>query len=119
METGYFFCASITPKILIASGSIAKHACINDGCMDLIFCNEVGRVNLFLLLTGIDQGTVADLPFVKYVKVKAFKLEPDNSVRSAPIAIDGEPTNNKAIQVEVHKAVCKVYYDWNGKKTQQ
>jgi len=114
-----FFCASSTPKVLIASGSLAKHAVINDGCIDLIFCGDVGRLNLLLLLTGIDEGTVAELPFVKYIKVKAFKLEPNNSERMAPIAIDGEPSNNQAIQVEVHKALSKVYYDWNGKTFEQ
>jgi len=109
-----FFCAASVPKIIISPGSLAKHAVINDGCIDLIFCDTVGRINLLLLLTGIEDGKAADLPFVKYVKVRAFKLEPDNTHRSAPIAIDGEKSNNLPLQVEVHKALCKIFYDWDG-----
>jgi len=109
-----FFCASSIPKVLISPGALAKHAVINDGCIDLIFCDNVGRLNLLLLLTGIEDGKAADLPFVKYLKVKAFKLEPDISHRAAPIAIDGEKSNNLPVQVEVHKALCKIFYDWDG-----
>jgi len=106
-----FFAACSTPKVLIAPGPFAKHSAINDGCIDLIFCDSVGRINLALLLTGIEDGKAADLPFVKYVKVKAFKLEPDTTHRAAPIAIDGEPSDNTAVQVEVHRALTKVFYD--------
>jgi len=110
-----FFCACSAPKVLISPGALAKHAVINDGCIDLIFCDPVGRMDLMSLLTGIEDGKAADLPFVRYVKARAFKLEPDHSQRSAPIAIDGEPSNNQAVQVEVHKSLCKNYYDWDGK----
>jgi len=113
-----FFCACSTPKVLISPGALAKRAVINDGCIDLIFCDALSRLDLVLLLSGIEDGKAADLPFVKYVKAKAFKLEPDNSHRLAPIAIDGEPSNNEAVQVEVHKALCKIYYDWDGKTSE-
>jgi len=115
-EWCFFFCAALTPKVIISPGTFANKAVLNDGYIDLILCPATGRIELTQLLTGIENGSTANLPFVKYIKTRAFKLEPDNYFRSAPISVDGEHYNNKPIQVEVHQSLARVYYDFNGKR---
>jgi len=108
-----FFCACSTPKVNISSGSFAKHSHIADGTVDLILAPQLGRIDLTVLLSGIEDGSVADMPFVQYIKTRAFKLEQDlEYVNQAPISLDGERAPNSPVQVEVHQAMATIFYDY-------
>jgi len=82
-----------------------------DGCIDLIFSKDISRGEFVQLLLGIGDGTCLDLPFVEYIKVKAFRLEPEQEqIKQAKIALDGERTDRwKPIYVESHAAMINVF----------
>lgn len=62
---------------------------------------------------GLDDGTLATHPKMQIHKVKAFVLEPDHTKskkgKGAPIALDGEHTDDSAIKVEVHPSLLRLF----------
>eukprot|EP01126_Amoeba_proteus_P037515 TRINITY_DN3870_c0_g3_i1.p1 TRINITY_DN3870_c0_g3~~TRINITY_DN3870_c0_g3_i1.p1 ORF type:complete len:125 (+),score=30.45 TRINITY_DN3870_c0_g3_i1:452-826(+) len=96
---------------MISPGKLCQFSKTCDGAIDLLFFTKVSRAELAQALLSIEDGSFVNLPFVKYYKVKAFMLEPEEGKTWAPIGIDGEHTTNQSIYVEVHQALANFFYD--------
>ncbi|KAK7112373.1 sphingosine kinase 2-like [Littorina saxatilis] len=67
----------------------APSARLSDGIIHLMFVREgISRNNLFNLFLTFSEGTHIDSPYVEFVPVLAFRLEPHHN--SGNIMIDGE-----------------------------
>jgi len=107
-----WFLAVNSPKITTSKSPVCQTTLIGDGIMELIYAPAMDRADLAQLLLSIEDGKLPTHPKVTIVKVKAFILEPDSSSSSAsqaPIAVDGERTDNTAIKVEVHQRLIRLF----------
>jgi len=84
---------------------VAPFAHLSDGCIDLLVVETCTRSELISLFTGMETGefinnvTFNTGKFVKYLKVKKFKLSP-LSKTSSPFGFDGEHAKSqKALTV--------------------
>jgi len=108
----FLFLASNLKYIQIADGPHAEGAEMSDGCLDIISLRNVDRMDLLKAMTSFEDGTFAKSPGVETVKALAFTLTLDNTVRKAPVTIDGERVDGTKIDVEVHPAILNVFYDF-------
>jgi hypothetical protein len=71
----------------------------NDGAIDLMWAEATDGVSssklLSIFLSGADKGTHVHEPFVRYVKVKAFTLEPLEE--RGVMDVDGEVWNVRVL----------------------
>ncbi|XP_047938715.1 sphingosine kinase 1-like isoform X2 [Salvia hispanica] len=72
----------------------APDAEFSDGCLDLIMIKETPKLPLLKLMTELNSGGHVKSPYVSYLKVKAFILQPgprtDDPTKSGIIDVDGE-----------------------------
>lgn len=72
----------------------APDAKFSDGYLDLIMIRECSTLGLVSLMTAMSSGSHVKSPFVTYIKVKAFVLEPgprsNNTSMEGIIDVDGE-----------------------------
>ncbi|XP_041994914.1 sphingosine kinase 1-like [Salvia splendens] len=72
----------------------APDAEFSDGCLDLIMIKETPKLPLLKLMTELNSGGHVKSPYVSYLKVKAFILQPgprtDDPTKAGIIDVDGE-----------------------------
>ncbi|XP_051125379.1 sphingosine kinase 1-like [Andrographis paniculata] len=72
----------------------APDAKFSDGFLDLIMIKDCPKISLLKLLTELNNGGHVKSPYVSYLKVKAFMLQPGprhgNPAKSGIIDVDGE-----------------------------
>ncbi|KAB1221898.1 Sphingosine kinase 1 [Morella rubra] len=72
----------------------APDAKFSDGYLDLILIKDSPKLSLLSLMTGLADGSHVKSPYVMYLKVKAFILEPgpraDDPTTEGIIDVDGE-----------------------------
>ncbi|XP_050214396.1 sphingosine kinase 1 isoform X3 [Mercurialis annua] len=72
----------------------APHAKFSDGYLDLILMQDCPKLSLLAMMTGLKNGDHIKSPYVIYLKVKAFILEPgprvDDPAKGGIIDVDGE-----------------------------
>ncbi|XP_057764637.1 sphingosine kinase 1 isoform X1 [Salvia miltiorrhiza] len=72
----------------------APDAEFSDGCLDLIMIKESPKLPLLKLMTELNSGGHVKSPYVSYLKVKAFILQPgprtDDPTKAGIIDVDGE-----------------------------
>lgn len=72
----------------------APDAEFSDGCLDLIMIKDCPKLALLKLMTQLNNGGHAKSPYVSYLKVKAFILQPgprtDDPTKAGIIDVDGE-----------------------------
>ncbi|KAK4271532.1 hypothetical protein QN277_020216 [Acacia crassicarpa] len=72
----------------------APDAKLSDGCLDLILVKKCPKLALLSLMSGLSSGGHVKSPYVMYLKVKAFILEPGSRVakpeKEGIIDADGE-----------------------------
>ncbi|KAF9914692.1 sphinganine kinase lcb4 [Lobosporangium transversale] len=92
----------------ISKGSVSHPAAQpNDGLIDLlIFPKDLGRMAGVQIMIGVETGVHVFHEKVRYLKVKAFRLSPQN--QSGYISMDGEHTPYAPYQVEAHRGLVSV-----------
>lgn len=73
----------------LESQALAPCGDAEDGCLDLLLCRKVGRLQLLRFLILLQFGRHVSLPYVEYTKVKAVKITPGPN-RHKGCGIDGE-----------------------------
>ncbi|KAI3456329.1 hypothetical protein Pfo_012992 [Paulownia fortunei] len=72
----------------------APDAEFSDGCLDLIMIKDCPKLSLLKLMTELNNGGHVKSPYVSYLKVKAFILQPgqrtDDPTKAGIIDVDGE-----------------------------
>ncbi|KAH6790542.1 sphingosine kinase 1 [Perilla frutescens var. frutescens] len=72
----------------------APDAEFSDGCLDLIMIRDCPKLALLKLMTELNNGGHVKSPYVAYLKVKAFILQPgpraDDPTKAGIIDVDGE-----------------------------
>ncbi|XP_075523171.1 sphingosine kinase 2-like isoform X3 [Primulina tabacum] len=72
----------------------APNAEFSDGYLDLIMIKDIPKFALLKSMTELNSGSHVKSPFVSYLKVKAFVLQPgprtDNPDKAGIIDVDGE-----------------------------
>ncbi|KAL3519654.1 hypothetical protein ACH5RR_017803 [Cinchona calisaya] len=72
----------------------APDAKFSDGYLDLIMIKDCTKLGLLALMSELNNGCHVKSPYVQYIKVKAFILEPgtrnDNPLKEGIIDVDGE-----------------------------
>ncbi|XP_015578185.1 sphingosine kinase 1 isoform X2 [Ricinus communis] len=72
----------------------APDAKFSDGYLDLILIQQCPKLSLLALMTALNNGDHVKSPYVIYLKVKAFILEPgprtDDPTKGGIIDVDGE-----------------------------
>ena len=107
-----FFLITYLP--LIASDFMASpESTFNDKCMHLLFIKEgITKTQLLQLFTTTENGEHLNSPFVEYVKIKAFRLEPlplntrssnkeTSNLNDGVMMVDGERVPYGKIQAEI------------------
>jgi sphingosine kinase len=75
-ENFVFFLVTYLP-LIAPDFMAAPESSFNDQCMHLLFIKEgISKAQLLKLFTETEQGEHLSSPFVEYVKIKAFRLEP-------------------------------------------
>lgn len=78
----------------------------DDGSMILVFVREgIPRIQILKLLNDASNGVFLDNPYLEYVKVKAFRLEPQDD---GNLMVDGERVGYGPIQGEVLPSFARV-----------
>ncbi|KAF9945882.1 sphinganine kinase lcb4 [Modicella reniformis] len=92
----------------ISKGSISHPAAQpNDGLIDLlVFPNDIGRIDGLKVMVGVETGDHVYNNKVRYMKVKAFRVSPQD--HSGYISMDGEHTPYAPYQVEAHRGLISV-----------
>ncbi len=77
---------------------LAPKAKLNDGLMDVIIVNKVGRLQLLKTFTKVFDGSYINSPFVEYLQVSKIKFSSKSSKVLSP---DGEIMHNLPVEIEV------------------
>ncbi|XP_068769933.1 sphingosine kinase 1 isoform X2 [Struthio camelus] len=88
---------------------MAPAARLHDGLIHLFFLKAgVTRVMLLKLFLAMEKGTHLDLdcPHLRYVPVRAFRLEPRAS--AGVMTVDGEALACEPVQGQIHGRLCRV-----------
>jgi sphingosine kinase len=91
---------------LIATDFMCWPDCeLNNGELLLIYIKEgCSKVNLLKILTSTENGEYLQNPYVEYVRIKAFRLEPLDT--NGNIMVDGEKVPYGPIQGEVLPSIA-------------
>ncbi|KAL2495102.1 Sphingosine kinase 1 [Forsythia ovata] len=72
----------------------APDAEFSDGCLDLIMIKDCPKLSLLKIMTELNSGGHVKSPYVSYLKVKAFVLQPghrtEDPTKAGIIDVDGE-----------------------------
>ena len=80
----------------------------NDGCLDLVTIDgDCSRISALKCLLAVEDGSLFDLPQVRYRKISGYRLIPKGR-KSGCISIDGERFPFEPFQAEVHKGLGTV-----------
>ncbi|KAG0362206.1 sphinganine kinase lcb4 [Gamsiella multidivaricata] len=92
----------------ISKGSVSHPAAQpNDGLVDLlVFPKGLGRVAGLKIMVGVETGEHVYNEKVRYMKVKAFRVTPQE--RTGYVSMDGEHTPYVPYQVEAHRELISV-----------
>ncbi len=77
---------------------LAPKAELDDGLMDVIIVNKVGRLQLLKTFTKVFDGSYIHSPFVEYLQVSKIKFSSKNKKKLSP---DGEIMHNLPVEIEV------------------
>lgn len=83
----------------------------DDGSMMMTFVRKgIPRLQVLKLLNDAGNGTYLQNPYLEFVKIKAFRLEPlpDDNFGNGTYMIDGEKVHYGAIQGEVLPGLARV-----------
>ena len=71
---------------------LGPRAAFDDGAADIVVIQRASRCGMLSEFIDLSKGQVAELPWVEYLKVSAFELEPLPRTPREPgmIAVDGE-----------------------------
>ena len=90
---------------------------LNDGCMQLMFIKEgISKATLINLFTQTENGDFLNSPYLEYVRVKAFRLEPlsmqgasnDTQLKDGIMMIDGERIPYGKVQGEIVPSLANI-----------
>lgn len=94
-------------KFLNSTVKFAPDSTLADQTIYLLFIKEgVSSCQVIQFLLALEEGGHVKLPFVHFVPVKAFRLEPDNSTDI--MTIDGEQIECSPVQAEVFPKMASI-----------
>ncbi|XP_025946308.1 sphingosine kinase 1 [Apteryx rowi] len=108
-EEEFVFVYAIYQSHLGSDLLMAPAARLHDGRIHLFFLKAgVTRVMLLKLFLAMEKGTHLDLrcPHLRYVPVRAFRLEPRAS--AGVMTVDGEALACEPVQGQMHGRLCRV-----------
>ena len=79
----------------------APRARLGDGSLDLVWMENATMPRLLRLLLDTESGTYIQEPYVRYEKVQAFLLEPEQGTKYGILDLDGEVIPYQSILAEV------------------
>ncbi|CAF0716578.1 unnamed protein product [Brachionus calyciflorus] len=95
------FCAVNLP-LMGTDLIISPDTKLDDGCMMLTYVRAgVPRLRVLQLFDDAAKGKFLENPYIEFVKVKAFRLEPLDDHKQGNIMIDGEKVHYGSLQAEV------------------
>nr|KAG5713410.1 hypothetical protein BaRGS_024958 [Batillaria attramentaria] len=108
VEEGKFVLACAVYQTHLGSDMLAAPSSrMADGIIHLMFVRDgISRNHLLNLFLTFSEGTHVDSPYVEFVPVLAFRLEPD--ISSGNIMIDGERLDPVPVQGQVLPGVARV-----------
>lgn len=107
MESDGFMLFSACNSTHISSDMYsAPYAHWSDGCWDIIIIRNASKGAVLKMFLSIEKGEHVRSPDVIYLKVRAFRLEPDKGRVGSFLDIDGErmPTYD-AVECEMHRGL--------------
>jgi sphingosine kinase len=105
-KLGNFFCGNM--PMVAAKSRMFPAALPHDGCADLVTIDgDIARMDSFKLLMAVEHGTILRFPFVKYRKIRGYRIAPKNQ-QTGYIDIDGESMPFAPYQAEVHHGLGTV-----------
>ncbi|XP_062447740.1 sphingosine kinase 1 isoform X2 [Rhea pennata] len=108
-EEEFVFVYAIYQSHLGSDLLMAPAARLHDGRIHLFFLKAgVSRVTMLKLFLAMEKGTHLDLncPHLRYVPVRAFRLEPRAS--AGVMTVDGEALACEPVQGQIHGRLCRV-----------
>nr|XP_025959683.1 sphingosine kinase 1 [Dromaius novaehollandiae] len=108
-EEEFVFVYAIYQSHLASDLLMAPAARLHDGRIHLFFLKAgVSRVMLLKLFLAMEKGTHLDLrcPHLRYVPVRAFRLEPRTS--AGIMTVDGEALACEPVQGQMHSRLCRI-----------
>lgn len=114
MEENYILFLIMNLPILTPDFTATTQAKSDDACMHMIFIKSgISKYEIIKLFSDTESGNHMDSPYVEYVKIKAFRLEPLPLEAGSPVTgnlmIDGEKIPYGNIQGEVMPSLANVY----------
>jgi sphingosine kinase len=93
-ENFVFFLVTYLP-LIAPDFMAAPESSFNDQSMHLLFIKEgISKAQLLKLFTETEQGEHLNSPFVEYVKIKAFRLEPLPYIDKTKTNVTGNDKSN-------------------------
>lgn len=86
----------------------SPYAHCSDGCIDLLFLKDSGRISAMSVLLDLENGNFIKHKFMEFKKVKAFRIEPTGEHKGI-FSLDGERMEEAAILCEVHRGIIQVF----------
>lgn len=81
----------------------------DDGYTTIVFVRQgISKYEMIKFIVQCSQGTILKNPYVEYIRVKAFRLEPHN-LNCGYLMVDGEPVVYGPIQGEVLPRWAQVF----------
>ena len=94
-------------KFLNSTCKFAPDSKLDDQTIYLLFIKEgVSSCQVIQFLLSLEDGSHVKLPFVNFIPVRAFRLEPDKS--SDIMTLDGELIECSAVQGEIYPKLASI-----------
>lgn len=114
MEENFVLFLIMNLPILTPDFTASTQATSEDACMHMIFIREgISKFEIIKLFTDTVTGNHLNSPYVEYVKIKAFRIEPLSMQPGVPATgnfmIDGEKVPYGNIQGEIMPALANTF----------
>jgi YegS/Rv2252/BmrU family lipid kinase len=87
---------------------IAPKAVVDDGKIDVIIVNKIGRINLLKTFPKIFDGSYINSPFVDYIQAEKVKFE---AIHEKIVSPDGEICGELPIKIETISKAINILID--------
>ena len=108
IEDDFIMIQSASQSHLSPTVHFAPHSELADGIIWLAYItSKVSIKNLLRFLSSLESARHIDLPYVKIIPVRAFRLEPLTS--GGTLSIDGEAFDSQPCQVQILPSMGKIF----------
>ena len=114
MEENFVLFLIMNLPLLTPDFTATTHATCDDGCMHMLFIKEgISKFEIIKLFSDTVSGDHLNSPYVEYVKIKAFRIEPLPTYPGCPVTgnfmIDGEKVPYGNIQGEIMPSLANTF----------